>query len=94
MTEEHPFPDREHAAERYLLGEMSDADRDRYEQHFFSCAECAENVRTTAAFLDDVKSYVGPDAAARPQRFDVVAGEAQDLVDGLQRVAMFAGAKL
>src|SRR4030095_16187946 len=60
MTDDHTFPDREHAAERYLLGEMSDADRERYEEHFFSCAECAEDVRTTAAFLDDARKYVVP----------------------------------
>lgn len=64
MTDEHVFSDREHAAERYLLGEMNDADRERYEEHFFSCAECAEDVRTTAAFLDDVRSHVAPAGAS------------------------------
>jgi|SRR5215471_17800718 len=63
MTEDpHVFPDREHAAERYLLGDMTEADRERYEAHFFSCAECAEDVRTTAAFLDDVRRIVDPSA--------------------------------
>ena len=60
MTEDHGFPDREHAAERYLLGDMSAADRERYEEHFFSCAECAEDVRTTATFLEDVRKHVVP----------------------------------
>jgi hypothetical protein len=60
MTDDHAFPDREHAAERYLLGEMSDADREQYEAHVFSCADCADDVRTTAAFLDDLRTQVAP----------------------------------
>ena len=32
------------ASERYLLGEMTDTERDSFEEHFFSCAECAEDV--------------------------------------------------
>jgi hypothetical protein len=34
------------ATERYLLEEMSDAERDAFEEHFFSCVECAEDLRT------------------------------------------------
>jgi len=66
-TDDHEFPDREHAAERYLLGEMSDADREQYEAHVFSCAECADDVRTTAAFLDDLRTHVAPPAGSRPR---------------------------
>ncbi len=36
------------ASERYLLGEMSAAERDAFEDHFFSCRECAHDVRTGA----------------------------------------------
>jgi hypothetical protein len=70
MSDDHASPDREHAAERYLLGEMSDADREQYEAHVFSCAECAEDVRTTAAFLDDLRTQVT--APAAPARAAVV----------------------
>jgi hypothetical protein len=66
MTDDHGFPDREHAAERYLLGEMSDADREQYEAHVFSCADCADDVRTTAAFLDDLRTQVAPPERLRP----------------------------
>jgi hypothetical protein len=65
MTDDHPYPDRELAAERYLLGEMSDVDREQYEQHFFSCEECADEVRTTATFLDDARAMLVPDAVGR-----------------------------
>jgi hypothetical protein len=30
----------------------------------FSCAQCAEDVRTTAVFLDDARAYVAPSAGA------------------------------
>ena len=33
------------AAERYVLGEMTPEDRDAFEEHFFGCVECAEDVR-------------------------------------------------
>ena len=34
-----------HAAERYLLGEMSELERYRFEEHFFGCDACAEDMR-------------------------------------------------
>ena len=35
------------AAERYLLGELTDAERDQFEEHFFDCSACADDVRGT-----------------------------------------------
>lgn len=32
------------ASERYILGEMSEAERDSFEEHFFACADCADDV--------------------------------------------------
>jgi anti-sigma factor RsiW len=60
VTDEPVCPDREDAAERYLLGLMGEAERERYEEHFFDCPACAEAVRTTAAFLDDVRVCLPP----------------------------------
>lgn len=37
-----------HAAERYQLGEMSEAERHAFEAHFFDCPECADDVRAGA----------------------------------------------
>ena len=34
-----------HASERYLLEEMTELERYAFEEHFFSCADCAEDVR-------------------------------------------------
>ena len=34
------------ASERYLLEEMSELERHAFEEHFFSCPDCAEDIRT------------------------------------------------
>lgn len=34
--------------EKYLLGELSSQERDAFEEHYFSCAECAAQVRAAA----------------------------------------------
>lgn len=44
------------ALERYLLGEMADQERDAFEEHFFSCMECAEDVRAAGTMRDAVAS--------------------------------------
>jgi hypothetical protein len=36
------------ASERYLLDEMSEPERSTFEEHYFSCAVCAEDVRLSA----------------------------------------------
>ncbi|HEY7291962.1 MAG TPA: zf-HC2 domain-containing protein [Vicinamibacterales bacterium] len=41
---EHQEAVRTLASERYLLGEMTEAERDSFEEHYFSCAECADDV--------------------------------------------------
>ena len=58
MTMDHALAERTQAAERYLLGQMAEFERDQYEEHFFSCEECAEEVRLTAAFLESARPHV------------------------------------
>ena len=43
------------ASEKYLLDELSPELRDAYEDHFFGCAECAQDVQLGAAFIDQTK---------------------------------------
>ena len=40
------------AAEKYVLGELSSALRDEYEEHYFDCRECAADLKAAAAFAD------------------------------------------
>jgi len=63
MSNAHIFADTEDAAERYLLGQMSESDRDAYEQHFFACVECAQEVKATARFIENCRGVLGGGAA-------------------------------
>jgi hypothetical protein len=44
------------AAEGYFLGELAGEDRDAFEEHFFMCPECAEDVRTLQIFAANAKA--------------------------------------
>jgi anti-sigma factor RsiW len=52
------------AVERYLLGEMPEQERDTFEDHYFSCAECSEDLRTAAAMLEGARSGLAKSTAA------------------------------
>jgi hypothetical protein len=39
------------ASEKYLLGELSAELREEYEEHYFSCAECSDELRAAAELL-------------------------------------------
>ena len=41
----HNFAIETHAAERYVLGELTSRERDEYEEHMFNCTACAEEVK-------------------------------------------------
>jgi hypothetical protein len=47
---------REQAVERYLLGELAEDARARFEEHFFDCAICADDLKTGAVFVDAVRA--------------------------------------
>jgi hypothetical protein len=51
------------AAERYLLDEMSEIERFAFEEHFFDCGECADEVRTGSTLRDAVKGGLLMDAS-------------------------------
>jgi len=55
------------AAEKYALGEMGEQERDQYEEHFFACPECADEVKATAIFLDNAKPVLGEGASGAPR---------------------------
>ena len=46
------------AVEKYFLGELKGAERDAFEEHFFDCAECAADVKTTAVLVDNVREVL------------------------------------
>jgi hypothetical protein len=59
------------AAERYLLNELGDADRDAFEDHYFTCATCADDVKTGAQMRDGVRAGL-IDTAAEARSVKVV----------------------
>lgn len=53
---DHKIAVKIRAAERYLLGELTVAERDDYENHYFECPECAEEIRVGAALIDNARA--------------------------------------
>ena len=53
---DHQKAERARAADRYLLGELSDTEREEFEEHFFSCPECASEVRAGALFRANARA--------------------------------------
>jgi hypothetical protein len=43
------------AAEKYLLGELPREQHAAYEEHYFECSACAEEIKATAAFMESVR---------------------------------------
>jgi hypothetical protein len=56
---EHSDAIRLKAAEQYLLGELKGELREQYEEHFFSCVECSEDVKAGATFIDNARDVLG-----------------------------------
>jgi hypothetical protein len=52
-------PDAE-SADRFLLRQMAPAEAATFEDHFFDCAGCAEDLRITAAFIANLRAAVRP----------------------------------
>ena len=68
---DHLEAKRIHASEKYVLGELSADQRDAYEEHYFDCAECAEDVKATLTFVSAGREVFReepvPDAVAPKQ---------------------------
>ncbi len=59
------------AAERYLLDEMSGADREAFEEHYFSCPDCAGDLQTAAALLEGARAgFASPAAFSKVRSID------------------------
>jgi hypothetical protein len=47
---------RMQATERYVLGDLSSSEQEEFEEHFFTCAECAEDLRMGAVFAANARA--------------------------------------
>ena len=54
------------AAERYLLKELTQDERDAFEDHYFTCQECARDLLAGAAFVDEAKVQLPETIAVEP----------------------------
>ncbi len=57
---------REQSVERYLLGELAEDARARFEDHFFDCTICASELKTEALFVDTLRADRQPAGAPKP----------------------------
>lgn len=62
---DHSYAIENHTAERYLLQELDEKERDAYEEHFFSCSVCAEEIKTASEFLETAKHVVQEEVRAQ-----------------------------
>jgi hypothetical protein len=54
------------ASERYLLNEMTEVERFEFEEHYFDCADCADDVRLAETIRQEARR-AGAVMAARPE---------------------------
>jgi hypothetical protein len=61
---------KNHAAEKYFLGELAGTEREAFEEHFFDCEDCAADVKATAVLVDNVREFlrVAPDRKVAASR--------------------------
>jgi hypothetical protein len=67
---DHNSAVKSQACEKYLLGELSPELRDAYEEHYFSCSDCATQLRSAADLVGASQQILAlaPAAVARPDR--------------------------
>lgn len=56
---DHATAMRKAIAESYVLDELSEEERAEFEEHFFACPDCAEEVKALATFVDDIRHALG-----------------------------------
>lgn len=62
---DHSYAIENHTAERYLLQELNEEERDAYEEHFFSCSTCAEEVKIATEFMENARQLVQDEIKAQ-----------------------------
>ncbi len=55
------------AVERYLLGELDADAREDFEEHMFSCPECALDARVATVFIEEAKTELNEIAPGQPE---------------------------
>src|SRR5208282_6788733 len=50
------------AAEKYLLGDLPKEQHAAYEEHYFDCPTCAEELKATVAFMESARQIAREEA--------------------------------
>jgi len=56
---DHDAVVRQNMTERYLLNELDPEARDKFEEHYFDCPDCATDVHAGALFVEESKVVLG-----------------------------------
>src|ERR1044071_4896499 len=51
----HPQIDNEEVVERYVRNQLTPEERTAFEEHFFGCEECFDNLQTTERFVAGIR---------------------------------------
>jgi Putative zinc-finger len=65
---DHEMAVRLQSSEKYLLGELSPAERDQFEEHLADCSRCMDEFWTTDVFAANARAVFEDRAAGRVQR--------------------------
>ena len=57
-----------HAVERYLLDEMTELERHRFEEHYFDCQDCAADLRAGTLLREGVAAGMLDEAGQAPRQ--------------------------
>ena len=65
---DHDLAIKDKVAERYLLGELNEVEMEEYEEHFFSCSVCAQEVKLGSEFIDHAREVFKTDFLPEPEK--------------------------
>jgi anti-sigma factor RsiW len=65
---DHLIATKRNIAGRYMLGELTPAEREKFEEHYFNCTKCAEDVRDLQAISSNSRAalFEMPDEEPSP----------------------------
>ncbi|PYT88447.1 MAG: hypothetical protein DMG36_24020 [Acidobacteria bacterium] len=65
---------RQQVAVKYVLGELPQAERDSFEEHYFDCTECALDMQAAAVFAENARNLLRQEARGADVRAAAPAG--------------------
>lgn len=79
---DHNFAVANHTAERYLMRELNETDREAYEEHFFSCTACAEEIKSASEFMESARRVIQDELKSDELKSEVYSHAARHSIWG------------